>query len=161
MVGGKDANSVRIVERDKMEVLIDGVGSTLEPMLAAPHLRRDERNEKVASAKGAAELPSSFDVFVQGLAFELHQYINSKNAAVYQIGKRKINDTVLCCKMDCGFCPVFRQRHKPLPFPSSKHHSHCTAVFSCLHAVSPLLLKMALTNVVLRFPVCSSRSGQK
>ena len=85
MVGREDADPVRVEKRDQVQVLVNGVGRPLEPALPAPHLRGNERYEIVSSPQRAAEVPAALDVFVQGLALELDENVNGKNAAVDEI----------------------------------------------------------------------------
>ena len=85
VVGREDADPVRPEQGDEMHVLEHGVGRALEPVLAAPHLRGHQRDEEVAPPQRAAELPASLDVLVEGLALELNEDVQGKDAAVDEV----------------------------------------------------------------------------
>ena len=102
VVGREDADPVCPEQGDEMHVLEHGVGRALEPVLAAPHLRRDQRDEEIPSAKGSAELPAPFDVLVQGLALELNQDVDGEDPAVDQVRQGEVDDAVLGGEIDGG-----------------------------------------------------------
>ena len=117
----KDADPVSPEARDHVLGLIHRVRSALEPVLAAPHLRRYRCYEEVPASHCSAELPSPLDVLVEGLALELRQHVHRVDAAVDEVGEGKINDTVLRGEVDCRFCAVFREGHKTLAFSAGKY----------------------------------------
>ena len=115
MVSREDAHSVSAETCDHVLGLIDCVSCALEPVLTAPHLGGDRRNEEVPASHCAAELPAALDVFVEGLALELGQHIDRVNAAVDEVREGEVDDTVLSCEVDCRFCAVFREKRSPFP----------------------------------------------
>jgi hypothetical protein len=120
-----------------VQILIDGVRRPLKPVLPLPHLRRNQRGEKIPAPKRAAELPTPFDVFVERLALELNQDINGEYSTVDKIGKREIDDSVLCRKMDSRFRAISRKRQKAFPFTPCQYNTQDPFFPVCAHFVSP------------------------
>ena len=111
MVGAEDRDQVRAVVVEQVEVLKDGVGGTLVPALAHPHLGRDGSDELVV--QDPSELPSVLEMLDKRLRAPLNQHVNRVNSRVYEIGQDEIDNPVLAAKGHRRLGAVAGQRMQP------------------------------------------------
>ena len=90
MVGTKHHDEVRRKLFDQPQVLIDGIGSALEPFRSLAHLRWNHRDELLGEDR--RQQPGTTDVLDQRLRLVLDQQVDGENLRVDQVGENKVND---------------------------------------------------------------------
>ena len=101
---------------ERVDVLVDGVGRALIPLLVDPLLRRHDVDEL---AQLAAQIipPAERDVPVEAHRLVLREHQNPPQAAVEAVREREIDDAVDAAKRHGRLGPIARQRPEPRPFP--------------------------------------------
>src|SRR5262245_5619991 len=136
MVRAKDSNEFGSVPLNQVQVLINGVGGALIPILTHAHLGRNGRDKVIAKEIRGA--PYLFEMLQQRLRLELGQNINGKDAGVHKIGKHKVNNSVPASKRHSGLGSVCRQGIETLA-PATREDNaqdvhHRTSVDNLLNA---------------------------
>src|SRR5262245_42762861 len=86
----------------QIDVLIDGIGSSLIPGFAVrAHLCRNGNDELILQQ--TAELPALTEMLQERLAPELGQDIDGVDAGIDEIAEDEVDDAVLAAKRDRGF----------------------------------------------------------
>src|SRR6266853_4790724 len=84
VIGAEDRDEIGRGLLDEIDVLMDGVGGSLVPLLPRrAHLSGNGNNELVL--QDAADLPTLVEVLQQALAPELSQYVDRVNAGVDEV----------------------------------------------------------------------------
>ena len=104
VVAGQDEDVVGVVQGDKADVLIDGVGGTLVPgaLVALLHIG----GQDVDTAVGAVQIPglAVADVTVELQRLVLGEDAHGINAGVDAVTQGEVDDAVLAPEGDGGFC---------------------------------------------------------
>ena len=104
VVAGQDEDVVGVVQGDKADVLIDGVGGTLVPGALVPLLHIG--GQDVDAAVGPVQIPglAGADIAVQLQRAVLGQHTHGINAGVDTVTQGEVDDAVLAPEGDGGFC---------------------------------------------------------
>ena len=97
MVAGENDHIVRIIQVDKADVLIDGVGSTLVPGTAlAAHVG----GQDVDAAGGSVQIPglTAADVAVEFQRAVLGQHAHGVDTGIAAVGQGKVDDAILAAE---------------------------------------------------------------
>ncbi len=119
VVGAEDADVVRPLVADEVEVLVDGVGGAGEPARPAPHLGRDRRHVVAQQRRHA---PGLRDVAVEAVALVLGQHDDLEEAGVGQVGQGEVDQAVVAAEGHGRLGPVEGQGHQPLALAAGQHH---------------------------------------
>jgi len=104
VVAAEDRHHVRVGLLDEVNVLKDGVGSSLIPgFVLRTHLCR-HGNDEVALEQ-SAELPSLAQMLQQRLTAELGEHVDRVDPGIDEIAEDEIDDPVLASKGDGRFGP--------------------------------------------------------
>ena len=116
VVAGQDHDVLGPLFFERVDVLIDGVGRALVPLLVDPLLRRHDVDEL---AQLAAQIipPAERDVAVEAHRLVLREHENPAQAAVEAVRQREVDDAIDAAKRHRRLGPVARQRPQPRPFP--------------------------------------------
>jgi len=101
------------------EVLVDGVGGAVIPAFAHPHLGRDGIDKAVGDAD---DIPALLHVQVEGLGFELGQYIDAQKVGVDEVVEDKVDQPVAATKGDGRLAAGSGQRLQASTFATSQDH---------------------------------------
>ena len=97
---------------DGIDVLVDGIGGSLVPVLAdALHGRKDF--DELAEFAGD-DLPGLADMAIEGERLVLGEDVDPAQVGVDAVGERDIDDAVDAAEGDGGFGAVARERIQPL-----------------------------------------------
>ena len=91
VVAGKNEDVIGLLAADGIDVLIDGVGGALIPVLRDAHLRRQHFDEIAVAHQ---RRPAAADVAVEAQRFVLRENENAAQIAVEAIGKRDVDDAI-------------------------------------------------------------------
>ena len=99
VIASEDGHNVRVGLLDEIDVLKNGVGSSLIPgFVLGAHLRGDVDDE--VALEQAAELPSLAEVLEQRLAAELGEDIDRVDSGIDEIAKDEIDDAIFAAERD-------------------------------------------------------------
>ena len=111
VVGAEDADHVRLLVVDQVQVLVDRVGRAGEPVRAATHLRGDGRDVVPEERR---ELPGLRDVPVEAVALVLRQDGDAQEAAVDEVREREVDQPVVAAERNRRLGAVGRERPEAL-----------------------------------------------
>ena len=134
VIAGKNEDVVRLLAADRIDVLVDGVGRALIPVLRDAHLRRQHFDE---FAEAHQRGPAAADMAVEAERFVLREDKNAAQIAVQAIGKRDVDDAIDAAERDGGFRAVARQRPKPLALAAGQENSDRVAHRAAWIAFAP------------------------
>ena len=99
MIAGKNKNEIRLFGADGINVLVDGVGGSLIPVLRNAHLRGEDFDEfAVAHERG----PAAAHVAIEAERFVLSEDENAAEIAIQAIRESDVNDAVNAAEGDGG-----------------------------------------------------------
>ena len=119
VVTGQHDHVARLLAHDRIEVLIDGVGGALIPLLADALLRRQDLDE-LAELFGD-DAPSLADVAVERQRLVLRGDEDAPEARVDAIAEDEIDDAVRATEVDRRFGAIAGQRGEAFADPSREH----------------------------------------
>ena len=91
VIAAEDADVIRGAQLHKTQVLIDSIGGTVVPTFAHPHLGRDGVDKP---PRDTGQVPPLFHVQIEGLGFELGQYIDTQEVRVDEVVEHKIDQPI-------------------------------------------------------------------
>ena len=112
VVAGQHDDVPRVLARDRVEVLVDGVGGAEVPVLADALLRRQDLDEVAELFR--EHLPAHADVPRQRERLVLGGDVDAAEAGVHAVGEREIDDPVRAAEVDGGLGPLLGQREQAL-----------------------------------------------
>ncbi len=118
VIGAEHAHDVGSLVADEVEVLIDRVGGTAEPLRAAAHLGRHGRD---VVAEQRREPPCLADVAVEAVALVLREHDDLQEPRVGEVRQHEIDDSIAAPERHRRLGPVGRQRVESLAFPTRQH----------------------------------------
>ena len=120
VIAGKDHDILRPLFFQRVDVLVDGIGRALVPLLVDPLLRRHDVDEL---AQLAAQIipPAERDVAIQAHRLVLREHENAAQAAVEAIRQREIDDAIDAAKRHGRLGPIARQRPQPRSFAPGQY----------------------------------------
>ena len=119
VVAGEDQGVAGAGLLDRVDVLVDGVGRPLVPVLGDPLLRRDDLDVLVELA--AEEPPALVDVAVQADGLVLGQDEDLAEVAVDAVGEGEVDDAVDAAERDGGLGSIAGQGFEPGPSTAGQH----------------------------------------
>ena len=130
MIAGQDHDVLRALFFERVDVLVDGVGRALVPVLVDPLLRRHDVDEL---AQFAAEIasPAQVDVPIEAHGLVLRQHQHLADAAVQAVGEREIDNAIGAAKGHGRLGPVARQRLQTGTFATGQNYGQ-----NAIHAES-------------------------
>ena len=120
VVAGKDEDVIGLLAADGIDVLINGVGRALIPMLRNAHLRRENFDEFAETHEGG---PAAPDVAVEAERFVLREDEDAAQIAIEAIGKGDVDDAVNAAERNGGLGAIARERPKPLALAARQQHT--------------------------------------
>ena len=109
----------RVLAHDRVEVLVDGVGRALIPVLADPLLRRQDLDELAELLRHDA--PAHADVPVERQRLVLRGDEDAAQPGVDAVAQREIDDAVRPAEIDRRLGAILRQRIEPLARAAGEH----------------------------------------
>ena len=103
VVAAENRHEVRAFVCNQVDVLENGVGRSLVPVIAGAHLCRNQVHVLV---EARVQVPCGGDVLVQRIALELRQHLDLEDAGVDEVVQDKVNDAVGAAKVDGRLCAV-------------------------------------------------------
>ena len=119
VIAGQDDDVARVLAGDRIEVLIDGVGRALVPVLADALLRRDDLDELAELLRHDA--PALPDVPVERERFVLRGDEDAPEAGVEAVAEDEVDDAVRPAEVDGRLGAFLRQRKEPFADPAREH----------------------------------------
>ena len=110
---------IRFGPLDKTEVLVDSIGGAVIPAFAHSHLCRDRVDKAVGDAD---DIPALLHVQVEGLRFELGQYIDAQKVGVDEVVEDKVDQPVAATEGDGRLAAGGGQRLQASTFATSQDH---------------------------------------
>ena len=121
VVAGQDDDVGGPLFLDGVDVLVDGVGGALVPMLVDPLLRRHDVDE-LAQLAGEVALPADVDVPVEAAGLVLGEDQRLADVAVEAIGEREVDDAIDAAEGHGRLGAVAGQRFQPRPLAAGQNH---------------------------------------
>ena len=123
VVAGEDEDVLRLLAADGVDVLIDGVGGALVPILADALHRREDFDEL---AKFAGRPPSSLaDMAIERERLVLRKDINLAQVGVDAVGERDIDDAVDSAERNGGLGAVTGEWIQAFAGAAGQQNSQC------------------------------------
>src|SRR5277367_3395034 len=124
MVAGEDEDEIGLFGADGIDVLIDGVGGALIPVLRDTHLRGENFDEiAVAHQSG----PALAHVAIEAERFVLGEDEDAAQIAIEAIRKRDINDAVDAAEGDSGLGAIASEGPKAFALATGQQDRKCVA----------------------------------
>src|SRR5277367_6422882 len=124
MVAGEDEDEIGLFRADGIDVLIDGVGGALIPVLRDAHLRRENFDEiAVAHQRG----PALAHVTIEAERFVLGEDEDAAQIAIQAIGKGDVNDAVDAAEGDGGLGAIASEGPKAFALATGQQDRKCVA----------------------------------
>ena len=117
VVCAEDTDEIRALVVEQVEVLVDRVGGTLEPLRAASHLGRDRRHVVVEKCR---EAPRLGDVTVEAVALVLREHDDLQVAGVGEVRQREVDQSVRTTERHGRLGAVVREREQTLALPTGE-----------------------------------------
>ncbi len=111
VVGTEDHDVVRLLVRDEVQGLVDGVGTALVPLLAGALLRGHRGH---VAAQHGRHAPRLGDVPVERVRLVLGEDGHLREAGVRQVGQDEVDEAVRAAKGNRRLGPVGGEGHQPL-----------------------------------------------
>ena len=121
VVAGQDHDVRRPLLLDRVDVLVDGVGRALVPMLVDPLLRGHDVDE-LAQLAAQVTLPADVDVPVEAHRLVLREDQVLANAAVEAIREREVDDAIDAAERHRRLGAVAGQRLQPRTLAAGQDH---------------------------------------
>ena len=107
VVAGKNEDEIGLLGADGIDVLVDGVGGALIPVLRDAHLRRENFDEiAVAHQQG----PAAAHVAIEAESFVLSENEDAAQIAIQAIRERDVNDAIDAAEGDGGLGAIAGER---------------------------------------------------
>ena len=119
VVAGQDDDVARFLAHDGVEVLVDGVGRALVPLLADPLLRRQDLDELVELLGHDAPAPP--DVAVEGERLVLGGDEDAAEAGVDAVAEDEVDDPVGTAEIDRRLGAISREGRETLADTPGEH----------------------------------------
>ena len=120
VVAGKNENEIRLLGADGINVLVDGVGGALIPVLGNAHLGRENFDEfAVAHERG----PAAADVAIEAERFVLGKDEDAAEVAIEAVGKSDVDDAVDAAEGDGGLGAIAGKRPEAFALTASEQNS--------------------------------------
>ena len=119
VIAGQDDHVARVFAHDGVQVLVDGVGGALVPLLADALLRRHDLDELAELLRDDA--PALADVPVERQRLVLRGDEDAPEAGVEAVAEDEVDDAVGAAEVDGGFGPLLRQREEPFADAAGEH----------------------------------------
>ena len=132
VVATENRNEIRAFVRNQVDVLEDGVGGTLIPVVASAHLCRNQVHVLV---KACVQVPCSGDVLIQRIALELRQNLDLEDAGIDEIVQHKVNDAVSSAKMHSRLRAIAGEGLQTASLTTS--HDHTKDIFLVFSRIGP------------------------
>ena len=142
VVAGQDEDVAGVGLLDGVDVLVDGVGGALVPVLVDALLRRQHLDVLVEGA--AEEAPASGNVAIEAAGLVLRQDVDAAQVAVDAVGEGKVDDAIESAEGHGGLGPVARQRVEPGALAACQDQRQYLAHGACLPWGDPLALACCL-----------------
>src|SRR5271170_150995 len=124
VVAGKNEDEIGLLGADGIDVLIDGVGGALIPVLGDAHLRSEHFDEiAVAHQRG----PSLAHVTIEAERFVLGEDEDAAQIAIQAIGKGDVNDAVDAAEGDGGLGAIASEGPKAFALATGQQDRKCVA----------------------------------
>ena len=98
VVATENGHQVGAFVGNEVDILENGVGGTLVPVIAGAHLCRYQVHVLV---EARVQVPCGRNVLVQGIALELRKDLDLEDAGIDKIIQDEVDDAVGTAKMDC------------------------------------------------------------
>ena len=118
VVGAEHRHHVGAFVLDQVEVLVDRVGRSLEPVRTTPHLGRHRRDVVVEHRR---EPPRLGDVEVEAVALVLGQHDDLQVAGVGEVRQCEVDQPIGAGERHRRFGPVVGQRQEAFALPAGKN----------------------------------------
>ena len=126
VIAGEDDDVTRAVARDDVDVLEDGVGRALVPLVLRDALARGQDVEALVPL-GAEEVPAALEMADQAVGLVLGRDGDAADAGVERVRQREVDDARLAAEEDRGLGPLVGQLHQPAAAASGEHIGHGVA----------------------------------
>ena len=107
----------------RIDVLVDGVGSAEIPVVIDPLLRR-EHVEELAEVAAEQPMPSQIQVAVEAPGLVLREHEQPPQTAVEAVREREIDDPVGATERHSGLRAVAGERVETCASAAGQHHGH-------------------------------------
>ena len=121
VVAGKNEDVVRLLAADRIDVLVNGVGGSLIPVLRDAHLRRQDFDE---FAEAHQRGPAVADVAVEAKRLVLRENEDAAQVAVEAVGERDVDDAVDAAEGNGGLGAVARERPEPFALAAGQQNAN-------------------------------------
>ncbi len=126
VVAGEDDDVARAIAGDDVDVLEDGVGGALVPLVLRDALARGQDVEALVPLR-AEEVPAALEVADQAVGLVLGRHRDAADARVERIRQREVDDPGLAAEEDRGLGPLVGELHQPAAAATGKHIGHGVA----------------------------------
>ena len=128
VVAGKNEDVLGALAADGIDVLVDGVGSALIPLLRDAHLRGKNFNKFAETHEGR---PASTSMAAKAESFVLSENENATETGVDAIGKSDIDDAIETTERDGGLGAIASKRPEALALTTGK--KYCEGIAHIRH----------------------------
>ena len=132
MVATENRHEVRAFVSNEVNVLENGVGRSLVPVIARTHLGGNEVHVLV---EACVQVPCRRNMLVQGIALKLREHLDFEDAGVDEVVQNKVNDTVSSAKVNSRFCAVAGEGLQTAALAAS--HNHTQNIFLVFPRIRP------------------------
>src|SRR5260370_30456714 len=120
VIAGKDKDELRTLTADGINVLVDGVGRALIPLLRNAHLRREDFDVVAEAGEGR---PAGADVAVQAESLVLSEDENAAEIRIDAIREGDVDDAVESTEWNSRFGAVASERPQAFALASGKKYN--------------------------------------
>ena len=124
VIAGKDEDEIGLLAADGIDVLIDGVGGALIPVLGDAHLRREHFDEIAVAHE---QRPAAAHVAIEAEGFVLGKNEDAAQLAIQAIGERDVNDAVDAAEGDGRLGAIASERPKAFALATGQQDRKCVA----------------------------------
>src|SRR2546429_6011571 len=121
MIAGEDQHMFGLFGADRVDILINRIGSALVQLFTHPLHRRQYFDELVHLA--AHDIPAFTDMTIQRESFVLRKNVNPAQIGVDGVGEGDVNNAIDPAEGNGRFRAVARERIEPLAGSSSQQNS--------------------------------------
>ena len=132
VVAAENGHEVRSFVRDEVDVLEDGVGSPLVPVVAGAHLRGHEVNVLV---EARVQVPGRRNVLVQRVTLELRKDLDLEDTGIDEIVEDEVDDAVGPAEVDRRLGTVAGEGLETAALAA--RHDHAQDVFLVFSIIGP------------------------
>ncbi len=124
VVAGKNEDEIGLLGADGIDVLIDGVGGALIPVLRDAHLRSENFDEIAVAHQ---QRPAAAHVAIEAESFVLGENEDAAQIAIQAIGESDVNDAVDAAEGNGGFGAIAGERPKAFALATGQQDRKCVA----------------------------------